>query len=237
MLQGSFEKALPTRRRTAADVMRTDIIAEDAAGGINCKLIEQDPASVLQAHFHHVDQFQVFVGGGGQIGKRPVDPITVHFTKAHTPYGPLSADHEGLSYVVVRAERDSGAEWMPEAAARRDRTAARGHAVSKPLAPSTARARFGATEVERIHLIAPDDTGLAATLLSLPPGAVAQTPDPRLGRGLVLVVTAGTLLADGTLGVNSCIYLRANEKPVAIKAGTEGADVVCVSFPKIGAAS
>ena len=227
-----FADAAKTRRRTAADVMRTDIVAEAAVADLNCKLIEQDPDTVLQAHFHRVDQFQVFVGGSGRIGKRSADPVTVHFTKAQTPYGPLAAGPDGLSYIVVRAERDSGAEWMPEAADRRDRTTPRGHAVSTPLPPSTTGDLGTLTGSLAQFLIEPDDAGLAATLLRIPPGGATRSPNPSLGRGLVLVVTAGTVMADGALGPNSCIHVGVGDGPIAVTAGEQGAEVVALSFPK-----
>src|SRR5215813_9925623 len=42
-------------------------------------------------HFHENDQFQVVVGGKGKLGRHELAPYTVHFSRAYTPYGPLSS--------------------------------------------------------------------------------------------------------------------------------------------------
>ena len=66
-----------------------------------CKLIEQDPNSILTPHFHAVDQFQVVVAGSGAFGKVPVRPMTVHYAGAYTPYGPITTE-DGIEYFVAR---------------------------------------------------------------------------------------------------------------------------------------
>ena len=39
-------------------------------------LVEQAPEAWVDPHFHEVDQFQLFIGGGGRIGTHP---LAAHF--------------------------------------------------------------------------------------------------------------------------------------------------------------
>ena len=52
-------------------------------------LVEGTPARVIRPHFHENDQFQVVMSGGGTLGKHKLAVHAVHFSRAHTPYGPI----------------------------------------------------------------------------------------------------------------------------------------------------
>jgi hypothetical protein len=59
--------------------------------------------------------FQVIVSGDGTLGTHAVRPCSVHFARAHTPYGPITAGPNGLSWLTIRARRDAeGAQFLPE---------------------------------------------------------------------------------------------------------------------------
>jgi hypothetical protein len=76
-------------------------------------LVEQDPGGTANAHFHRQDQFQLVVGGYGMLGRHEVRPVTVHFTGAHTAYGPIRAsEDEGVAYFTLRNGFDPGARFM-----------------------------------------------------------------------------------------------------------------------------
>src|SRR6185295_5107831 len=78
-------------------------------------LIENSPNRLLRTHYHDVDQFQVIVSGDGTLGKHAVRPYTVHFARAHTPYGPILSGDNGLAWLTIRARRDAeGAQFLPE---------------------------------------------------------------------------------------------------------------------------
>ena len=224
------------RRRSPAGVMRTDLVAETGAPGShvpNCKVIEQDPHSVLAPHFHAVNQFQIVTAGSGSIGRRPVRPLTVHFAGSHTPYGPIQADAEGLTYVVMRDRVDSGAEWMPEARARLSRTTRRRHVVSDSVAPTNAAALATLATPSVRALIPEEADGLAVLLLSLPQGAAQPCPDPAGGGGQFLLVTAGQLVQhDRVLDAGSCIHVSAQEEPLALHVDDGGAEILFLQFPQ-----
>ena len=52
---------------------------------------------MVPQHFHHVDQFQVIVAGGGRLGTHGVEPLAVHYAGAYTAYGPIVAGAQGVS--------------------------------------------------------------------------------------------------------------------------------------------
>ena len=90
-------------------------------------VVSQAPDSTVQAHYHQADQFQLFVAGSGRIGVHTVQPLTVHFAGASSPYGPLIAGSSGLQYVTLRRSWDPGAQWMPESAPQLRQMQARRH--------------------------------------------------------------------------------------------------------------
>ena len=120
-------------------------------------LVEQDPGSTANAHYHQQDQFQLVVNGRGTLGTHAIGPVTVHFTGAHTAYGPIKADPEqGVWYFTLRNGFDPGARFMnfPENRTALRTVPGRRHreAVAGPLAAPTAPAET---------LLGPDPDGMA----------------------------------------------------------------------------
>lgn len=185
-------------------------------------LVEQPPGSVVQAHYHQADQFQVVVAGGGSLGRHKVRPITVHYTNAHTPYGPIAAGEEGIHYFTLRNGYDPGARYMPASA--KELKAVKGRdpwqTTTEPVAP-------GAEGGEA--LLAPREDGLAAWRHRLAPGAVLRGPDPARGRGQFWLVVEGSL--DGMPPL-SLLFLGPEEEALQARAGAEGAEVVVMQYPQ-----
>jgi hypothetical protein len=40
-------------------------------------LVEQDPGTVIEPHFHLENEFQVMVGGSGSLGRHVVEPVSL----------------------------------------------------------------------------------------------------------------------------------------------------------------
>jgi hypothetical protein len=51
-------------------------------------LVNGPPAFVIPAHFHEIDQYQIFVGGSATLGKHTVLPGSVHYADAYTHIEP-----------------------------------------------------------------------------------------------------------------------------------------------------
>ncbi|MEX2626738.1 MAG: hypothetical protein WD225_07620 [Ilumatobacteraceae bacterium] len=70
------------------------------------------PGATTRPHFHHVDQFQVFVEGRQRLGSATVEPITVHDADAQTPYGPIAGDDESWIDLIQRESDGLGARTV-----------------------------------------------------------------------------------------------------------------------------
>lgn len=192
-------------------------------------LVEQDPGSTANAHYHQQDQFQLVVNGHAMLGMHEVAPVTVHFTAAHTAYGPIRADaKDGVWYFTLRNGFDPGARFMtmPENRVALRQVQGRKHreAVAGPLSPPT---------TPHETLLGPDADGMGAWRYHLSPGQTISGPDPASGRGQYWVVVGGEMLRDGTvLPVRSCVFVYPDEDAFAATAGPGGLEVVAMQFPK-----
>lgn len=188
-------------------------------------LVEQDPGSTAQSHFHQQDQFQLVVGGHGTMGTHEIRPLTVHFSGAYTAYGPIKASQdEGVWYFTLRNGFDPGARFMtmPENRAALRAVPGRKHreAVNGPLA------------LEEIAIPQEAD-GMGAWRYRLGAGERVVGPDPASGRGQYWVVADGTMVVDGAeLPRLSCSFVNPDEAPQSAAAGPDGLDVVVMQFPR-----
>ncbi|MBL4721543.1 MAG: hypothetical protein JKY20_10490 [Alphaproteobacteria bacterium] len=195
-------------------------------------LVEQPPHSVTPPHFHEVNQFQVFVGGDGKIGKHDAAPVSLHYANGHTPYGPIAAGDDGVQYFTLRSAWDPGAKYMPQnrdklkPGPRRFRLAARlSLLTTDELAACVGRDLETVIDVE--------EDGLQAHLLRLGPGESCIAPDPASGGGQYHMVLNGIMAhADGDLDRLSCIFMTCEEPALEVIAGPEGLELLVMQFPK-----
>jgi len=191
-------------------------------------LVEQDPGSTANAHFHQQDQFQLVVAGHGTLGLHDIRPVTLHFTAAHTAYGPIRASQDdGVSYFTLRNGFDPGARFMQMAENRAALRAVRGRvhreAVAGPLSSATQPSET---------LIGPEQDGLAAWRYRLAAGEAVTGRDPAQGRGQYWVVTAGSLShGDQTLDRLSCAFVYPDDAAFHGVAGAAGAEIIAMQFP------
>lgn len=196
-------------------------------------LVEQPSSSVVRTHFHSSDQFQVVVAGGGLLGRHPVAPITVHYTNAHTAYGPIEAGEDGLHYFTLRNCYDPGARYIPEATEELKTTPGR-----RPWQTTTPHVAPSGAGLPREELLEPRADGLGAWLHRLAPGESLTGPDPALGAGQFWLVVAGTL-RDGAAAAMpplSLFFVGPEEAPLGTVAGPEGAQCVVMQYPRQPAA-
>jgi hypothetical protein len=186
-------------------------------------LVTQPPGSVTPPHFHESDQFQVFVGGDGMLGKRALRPVTVQFAGAHTPYGPIRAGGAGVEYYTLRQRWDPGAKYMPAMRARLVRGRQRQRVWELPEEDG----RAGTA------LLAHEPDGLSLTVHALEPRATAPESRPDQGGGEYQVVLAGTLLHAGrSYGVLSVRHVATSDAPPPIVAGDDGLRLLVARFPR-----
>ena len=196
-------------------------------------LVEQPPGSVTPPHFHETDQFQVFVGGSGQMGKRTAQPVAVHYAGGHTPYGPIAAGDDGVQYFTLRRHWDPGAKYMPQSRDRL-RRGPRRHRLSDSISLTNGgRDRSGGTSVALRTIMPLEEDGLAAYLLRLGANEAADAPDPAGGGGQYHVVVGGSMVdGDQTLPRLSCHFVTADEAAARVTAGPDGLDLLVLQFPR-----
>jgi hypothetical protein len=199
--------------------LRTDYLASSpGSGGPQAFLVEvQEPGTVIPPHFHVEDEFQVIVAGSGSLGKHRLDGLAVHFAEAYTPYGPIRAGTEGLTFFTLRAKADPGAEYMPESRARLIRKARRNVAADVPATGST-------------PLWPVRDDGLGAWIVRAEGGARIGFPTGDGGR-YYLVVEGSATHGATSLPSLSCVWAAPGAETPALIAGPQGAGILVVQFP------
>ena len=232
---GTLEKARAERRRhilpNGTGYWRTGLITSPPEERVSPQafLVEQDPDSVIEPHFHLENEFQVMVAGSGSLGRHPVEPISVHYAGAHTGYGPIPSGSDGLSYFTLRARMDSGAQFLPEAREKMQRVPKR-HLLGNPVRPSKTSVLAARREAELVTVLEPQADGIAAWLLRIPAGrsAPAQTHP---GGARFLLIIGGVLEVNGErLPRLSTVFTTAQEAP-QLRAGTEGLELLLLQFP------
>ena len=238
MLQArTWEEVKATRRQNDKATFRgfvTDFIVAEPGQQIRPQafLVEQNPHWVLPVHYHLQHQFQVITAGNGMLGTHPVIPLCIHYASPQSGYGPLTAGASGISYLTLRANSDVGAWYLPESRERMDRGLKKQQKQGKPqtlMSEAEIRA-LGAPAID--ELIAPQEGGLAAHIVRLPPHSVVSTP--ALGRdgGRFYVVTRGSLVVAGTDLAGLATVFVSHDEAFDIRSGSAGVEVLVLQFPE-----
>jgi hypothetical protein len=226
----SRETAVP--RNSAEFVgVRIPLIETPAAPvAPQAKIIEQRPSSAVAPHFHRVHQFQVFSAGSGLLGRTQLAPLTVHYTSPETGYGPIQAGPEGLSYYVLRPQKDDGAMFLPQS---RDRMRGlpKRHALSQAITPRANADLRGLRAPVLDECIALTPQGMAVWRVGLPPATALAVDDvPGAGPRFYLVA-AGELAVEGAvLGAGSLCFAESGDG-FCLQSTAAGADVLLMQYP------
>lgn len=195
-------------------------------------LVEQPPNSTLVAHFHRQNQYQVFVAGGGRIGRTELAPVTVHYAGAYTGYGPLVAGDEGIRYFTIRPVCESGYVRADDRASMRP--GPKRHAVSAPVARPAPEVLAALVEPRVETLIPPAPDGLGATALQIGRDGVGRIVHLPASQGLFVVVIAGALRHDGqVLGEWEQVFVSADTEPPPLQAGPDGVQCLILHTPPL----
>ena len=195
-------------------------------------LVEKNAHGIIPTHFHEVNQFQVIVEGHGTLGKHEVRPFTTHFTNGFTGYGPITAAEAGLAFFTLRNRFDPGGARFFPAGRSFMKPAPKRHRLSDPVVPSDAATLQSRRSTVQETVLAPETDGLAAWFLRTGPDTCAHTPAGVPGGGQYILVAGGTLLHDGAVFPSlSCVYVSAEENPLALHAGPAGLEALILQFP------
>jgi len=204
-------------------------------------LSQGGPGRSSTTHFHVVDQFQFIVDGKGMLGRHQLTPYVVHFSRAYTPYGPLTTDPAiGLTYFVLRAHHDTGAQRLPEEREQLMRVPHRQpwqmtRQVMFPLLGAGSAAE--GVKLDQIPDMK-DEHGLAAYALSMKRNTKVHAPDSHLGDGQYIVAVNGSFWHDEKEHKAwALVFTDPKEGPYQIHAGAQGLEALIVNFPQPSRAS
>lgn len=228
---GRTERQVPT-----GTAWRTNFIDPDPQNPATPQafLVEGTPGRVIKPHFHDYDQYQVIVSGDGLMGKHQLTVNAVHYSRAHTPYGPILFG-EGMGFLTLRAVKDGGAQYLddPEKRSKLDAINNR-HPFQVTEAPKFEAVKAGAS-LHTFNVIK-DEQGLSSHSMSVAPNARAMAPDPADTNGQYLIVVRGSLLYQGReYKALTVAFVKPEEGRLELTAGAEGLDVLVLNFPRSGA--
>lgn len=228
-------KARRTERQVpTGTAWRTSFIdpEQDNPASAQAFLVEGTAGRVIKPHFHDHDQYQVVVSGGGVLGKHTLQVNAVHFSRRHTPYGPIVFGDQQLGFLTLRAHKDGGAQYLddPEKMGKLKTLENR-----KPWQATEAPKFEAVAEGAAVHPFAElqDDEGLASFSMSVAPNARALAPDPADSNGQYLIIVRGSLHYEGReYRALSVAFVKPQEGRFELVAGAEGLDVLVLHFPR-----
>ena len=191
-----------------------------------------DPGITLDAHFHRIDQFQVFFGNdGASFQRKPIPSVFVHYADAFATYGPFSAAPDAsLLYATIRARSDNYGGVMPGARGERPYLGRR-H-LSAGVDGWDAASRPAAGAVETVEVFHPAADGLAAHLVCLGAGAAWNSGDVHATSGRALCVLDGKLRADdASYGPRSIGWQARTDPAPVLQGGPDGCALLTLDFP------
>ena len=196
-------------------------------------LVDYAPHRDTKAHFHTVDQFQLFFGSPGSRYQRHALPrALLHYTDAFVTYGPFSTTEQPLRFFTLRPQESSLTAYMP---ADRDKLCYRGRRqYHVELDALLDREHPPRGEIVVEQLIPVEDDGLAATLVVAGACEEVELANPPVRTsGTYVCVLAGEVVIDGkTYGERSLGWLAADCAPIV--AGTTHAattSLALMSYP------
>tara|TARA_B100000214_G_scaffold195656_1_gene141564 strand:+ start:3054 stop:3815 length:762 start_codon:yes stop_codon:yes gene_type:complete len=193
-------------------------------------LVEQPPNSITRPHFHNHEQFQLFVGGSAHMGKKAAQPFSLHYVKGYTPYGPITAGPEGVTYFTLRARWDTGAKYLPESRDLLKKSPKKHKMVAGIDVPELEDLlKFKACCQSAVMQV--DAEGIGAYLYNIPPKVRAQLKMQSPGGGQYSIVLRGSILSNGQeLAELSGVYRNFDEDELEVQGGADGAAVLLMQF-------
>jgi len=209
-----------------------DYFAKESAHqfGPEAFLVDFGPDRVTGAHFHSVDQFQIFFGApGGLYQRHQIPGVELHYADAFHTYGPFSAADERIKFFTLRPCQGQFRGEMP---AERDKLRYQGrrgiHVDLDPLMAVVATPG----EVSAHDVIPREADGLAATLFIAGADAEIRPPSAAGTSGVYLCVLAGEVDAgDGPVGPLALGWTLQGEDSRPLRCGPDGARVLAMSYP------
>lgn len=194
-------------------------------------LVERLPAQrTVRAHFHPVDQFQIFFPAPGVWYKRgAIQHLTVHYADAFVTYGPFGSTDSPMSFFTLRCEATGQTSYMPESLDDLPRVEPRGRNIEVPI-PVSGSVPCGTS---RDALIPETKDGLAVHLLTLGPELPVDTSISPLSPGQYYYILEGSVRSNGKEHPDRSLGWRPKEGEFQdiLVSGSLGCRVIVMQFP------
>ncbi len=164
------------------------------------------------------------------MGKKAAQPFSLHYVKGYTPYGPITAGPEGVTYFTLRARWDTGAKYLPESRDLLKKSPKKHKMVAGIDVPELEDLlKFKACCQSAVMQV--DAEGIGAYLYNIPPKVRAQLKMPSPGGGQYSIVLRGSILSNGQeLAELSGVYRNFDEDELEVQGGADGAAVLLMQF-------
>jgi len=194
-------------------------------------LAEQAANFRFRPHYHRVNQFQLFVGGDGVFGKRPIRPLVVHYAGAYTGYGPIVGGAHGIDYFTIRARFETGFTPLDEPNENL-RKGPKRHARSEPWTPYSLEQLASFSTPRSAQLIDKTEDGMYATSRTLPAHVVHRPLPMKKCAGIFILLLEGNLsCGEQTFGKWESIFVSHGES-IELKASDGGVEFLELSMPE-----
>jgi hypothetical protein len=195
-------------------------------------LVERLPAHrTVRAHFHPVDQFQIFFPAPGVWYKRgPIQHLTVHYADAFVTYGPFGTKEAPMSFFTLRFGSTGQTSYMPDSIDDLPRIEPRGRNVEAHVhLPSGS----GFSGFHKDELIPASKDGLAAYVSNLGPELPVDTSISSHSLGHYYYVLAGSITTNGREYEGGSLGWRSQDFDFSggLMSGSNGCSVLVMQFP------
>lgn len=194
------------------------------------------PNERVPAHYHGVEQFQIFTEGTGKMGRNELGPVTIQYKDNHTAYGPVLSGDLGLNFYAMRIR--TGAEAKPRYShepeyRERMRPSKRRHLICGPVQVSSQVVMQHRKEPVWTRLMDGEhDDGLNAHVARLGAGVSMDCPDPKRSGGYYIFVINGDAEHEGKLYPRwSMIAVTRTSEGYRLKGGPQGVEALVLEFP------
>lgn len=194
-------------------------------------LVERLPAQrTVRAHFHPVDQFQIFFPAPGVWYKRgPIQHLTVHYADAFVTYGPFGSSDLPMSFFTLRCEATGQTSYMPESFEDLPHIKPRGRNIEIRV-PSSGSVPC---DVGKEALIPDSEDGLAVHLVTLGPELPVETSISPVSPGQYYYVLEGSVISSGKEYPDRSLGWRSTDRDFrsTLISGPVGCRVIVMQFP------
>jgi hypothetical protein len=186
---------------------------------------------VARAHFHHVDQFQLFFGSEDTTFQRhKTGPLLLHYTDADTLYGPFASGKQPFNFFTLRPTGDAFQGYLPEDKDKMGHPERKRHFavdlsgwLKEDIPPA------GQAVVEPIHDSETDH--LAAFRITAGPAARFSHPSPTGTGGQYHVLVSGEILWDGAILARTTVgWASPDAERAELIAGKSGSRLLILQF-------